>query len=193
VAKSNGKRSKEMKARRSRFRRFYHRLTRSTPDRKSQWQQISMLRPGGSPGHRTGASVTRSYIPYESAVEPTTWRPSDTQTQEAGCEPNESPPAPAEHSKQADSDGSVAVPVLVTSLLVLACTYAGLSGYMHSSNSAVTWLGVLGAIGCLMAAGTGICMSLSRSHRSYSAPFLSIAVVFLTGLCGALLFLSVSH
>lgn len=182
-----------MKARRSRFRRFYHRLTRSTPDRKSQWQQISVLRPGGSPGHRTGASVTRTYVPYAPAVEPMTWGSSDTRTQEPRRELLEPPSAPIENTHVTDSGGSVAVSALATSLLVLACTYAALSACMHSTNSAVSGLGVIGAIGSILAAAIGICMNLSKRHRAYSAPFLSMAMIFLAGLCGALLFLSLSH
>src|SRR5579859_5702522 len=39
-----------MRARRSRFTRIYHRLTRRVPNRQAQWQQIGQLRPRGSMG-----------------------------------------------------------------------------------------------------------------------------------------------
>src|SRR5690348_15720034 len=44
-----------MRARRSRFTRIYHRLTRRAPNRRAQWQQIGKLRPNGSMGHPTVA------------------------------------------------------------------------------------------------------------------------------------------
>jgi len=177
-----------MRARRSRFRRFCHRLTRGTPNRKSQWQKISISRSWESSGHWWGsnAMAPRGARTFERTQ--WDWEPrSESQIQGEVSEVN-SPSTQPQTVIPADQSGSkVAVAALTSSLLLLACAYAGLSGLMHSS-SGVACLGVLGAVGSMMSAGIGVFMTASSRHRAWSTAFMSIAMLFLTGLYGAILF-----
>jgi hypothetical protein len=69
---------------------------------------------------------------------------------------------------------------LVISLFLLACAYAGFSGFMHASNNALAWFGIVGAVGCLASVGVGISLWASDARRCYSGRFLTIAACFLT-------------
>lgn len=89
--------------------------------------------------------------------------------------------------------GLGSVMALAIALFVLACAYSGFSGYMHATDNALAWFGVVGAICCLFAAATGICLSLSITGRHYSGRFLGIATIFMTSLYGVMLISSVSR
>lgn len=173
-----------MRPRRSRFTRIYHRLTRRAPNRRGQWQQIGQLRPQGSVGHP--AVVMSVSAPRQRSVSRAVFQEDDELTPENLEEIEllpEGRPEPAE-----PGCGSGAVAALTAGLFVLACAYAAFSGYTHSYDNRLAYLGIFGAIGCLMAAGAGICMAASGIVHRHSVRFLGLCGVFLAGLYGLVLF-----
>jgi len=76
-------------------------------------------------------------------------------------------------------------------LFLLACAYAAFSGYMHSYDDGFAYLGILGAVGSLLAAGVGICLAASGMQRRLSSRFLSVCALSLAGMYGVLLFFAV--
>lgn len=180
-----------MRPRRSRFSRIYHQMTRRRATRR-QWQQISQLRPHGSLGHPKPSPVY-SHAPLAPAFgeshefATSDWRAEGPVLQEYASE------ASRITHRHETPGGLGGVMALAVALFVLACAYSGFSGYMHATNDAMAWFGVLGAIGCLMWAALGICLSLSITHRQYSGRFLGIATIFMASLYGVMLISSVSR
>lgn len=175
-----------MRPRRSRFVRIYHRLTRRRPNRRAQWQEIATLRTHGSIGHPARSSRSRVYVPEESAsLEPAylSQHPDPPEGPEYLDLSSESQPA-----ADSASGSGVAVAALTAALFLLACAYAGFSGYVHAYDDSFAYLGILGAIGCLVAAGVGICLAASGLRRRYSGRFLSACAISLAALYGMLLF-----
>lgn len=72
-----------------------------------------------------------------------------------------------------------AVAGLAITLFLLACAYAAYSGFMHASNDALAWFGIVGALACLASVGVGISLWASELRRHYSGRFLAIAACFL--------------
>lgn len=180
-----------MKPRRSRFSRIYHQMTRRRATRR-QWQQISQLRPNGSLGHPK-PSAAYSHVPFAPAMDESResaasdWKSEGSFFQEYAPEPLRV------RRGRATPEGLGGVMALAIALFVLACAYSGFSGYMHATNDAMAWFGMLGALGCLTAAAMGICLSLSMTHRQYSGRFLGIATIFMASLYGVMLISSVSR
>lgn len=160
---------------------------------RRQWQQISQLRPQGSPGHPQPICPAYSHAPFAPVMDEgrdiaaTEWKAEAPFLQEYSPE---SPPIHRYRDSQADLGPVMA---LAIALFVLACAYSGFSGYMHAIHDALAWLGVVGAIGCLAAAAMGICLSLSIRRRQYSGRFLGIATIFMASLYGVMLISSVSR
>jgi hypothetical protein len=180
-----------MRPRRSRFHRIYRRLVRGAPNRTTQWKQISLLRAEGTPGYVIHNVARHNHVsvdqpPLELPGADQSWAPAELTPE--GSEPPE--PSPVENqparAKFKPRRGIIVV-LLTTFLFVLACSYASMAGYMHTSDSPVGWLGVLGAAMSLAAAGVGICLSASESRRHYAWLFMTCAAVFLVGVHGALL------
>jgi hypothetical protein len=177
-----------MRARRSRFTRICHRLTRRLPNRRAQWQEIGQLRPHGSMGHPTVAltmqaqeSRPRGYDHYAEPIE----APLNMDTLEILPELD-----PMNTASRPDRGGA-AIAVLTAALFLLACAYAAFSGYMHSYDDGFAYLGILGAVGSLLAAGVGICLAASGMRRRLSSRFLSVCALSLAGMYGVLLFFAV--
>ena len=175
-----------MKPRRSRIRRIYRQITRRSATRR-QWQQISQLRPQGAIGHPTENCPSHSHARATPVIEEirdfqvTEWRPDTTSFQ-----PHEA----ADEQSASDRPGRSAlgaVAALAISLFLLACAYSGFAGYMHALNNRLAWIGVVGAAGCLVAAGAGVALCASKSQRHYSGRLLGVAAVFLASLYGVLL------
>jgi hypothetical protein len=180
-----------MRPRRSRFHRIYRRLVRGAPNRTTQWKQISLLRPQGTPGYATHDLPRHNHVyvdqpPFELPVAEPNWASPELTPERP------EPPEPwlvknqTVRAKFKPRRGIIVV-LLTTFLFVLACSYASMAGYMHTSDSPVGWLGVLGAAMSLAAAGVGICLSASESRRQYAWLFMTCAAVFLVGVHGALL------
>ena len=96
--------------------------------------------------------------------------------------------APRKPEREPGSAGGVAIAALTASLFLLACAYAAFTGYAHSYNDGFAYLGILGAVGSLLAAGIGICLAASNFRRRYSGRLLSACAISLAGLYGVLLF-----
>ena len=88
------------------------------------------------------------------------------------------------------SRGTGAVAALSVSLFLLACAYAAFSGYMHSYDDGYAYIGIMGAIASLMAAGIGICLAADGAKNGYSGKLLSLCAIALAGIYGVLLFLA---
>jgi len=86
--------------------------------------------------------------------------------------------------------GTAAIAALSASLFLLACAYAAFSGYMHSYNDAFAYLGILGAVGSLLAAGIGVCLAADSFRQRYSSRLLSVCAIALAAMYGVLLFLA---
>ena len=86
--------------------------------------------------------------------------------------------------------GAAAIAALSASLFLLACAYAAFSGYMHSYNDSFAYLGILGAVGSLLAAGIGVCLAADGLRQRYSSRLLSVCAIALAGMYGVLLFLA---
>jgi hypothetical protein len=156
---------------------------------RRQWKQITKLRPQGAVGHPTEncQSHSSSYVRAIPVIEEirdfhvTDWRPDTTSFP---------PYEPADEQSSSVRPGRTAlgaVAALAISLFLLACAYSGFSGYMHASNNRLAWIGIVGAAGCLIAAGAGVALCASRSQRHYSGRLLGVAAVFLASLYGVLL------
>ena len=190
-----------MKSRHSRFKRLYRRLTRGAPDRKNQLIHINLNRAAVSSfagmtdrRRRFPVTINRQWDELRGAEAAATEPPvPTTQEPDAVGKNNDRQYRPISEALHENATQVIGIVVwsLAGSLLLLAGAYAGLSGYMHSSN-VIAPLGVMGAVVAILAAGLGVFMTTSVTHRSYSAPFLSVAVVFLTGLYGALFFLAIA-
>jgi len=176
-----------MRARRSRFTRICNRLTRHAPNRRAQWQQIGQLRPHGSTGHPTVAIEMQAQesrpgrYDYAESIE----APLDLDSLEILPESD-----PMDTASRPDRGGAV-IAALTAALFLLACAYAAFSGYMHSYDDGFAYLGILGAIGSLLAAGVGICLAASGMRRRLSSRFLSVCALSLAGMYGVLLFFAV--
>jgi hypothetical protein len=166
---------------------MYHRLTRRAPNRHKQWELIGQLRPHGSVGHpaatlavaapeRRSASCSRMEE-FEEEIELPLASVEDLELVHVGRPEPEKP-----------FEGGGAVAALTAALFLLACAYAAFSGYTHSYDSGLAYLGILGAVGCLMAAGAGICLAASGLVRRHSVRFVGVCAVSLAGLYGLLLF-----
>lgn len=183
-----------MTPRRSRFTRIYRKLTR-TPNRRKQWDQIMSLRPEGSLGHPTHEVEYNSQMcdPVRAgrpALRKAFYPPPPANQFETG----EWGPEPApEPEVESSGTSGIAIAALAISLFLLACGYAAFSGFMHSSDAALAYLGILGAVGSLMAAGVGVCLAASNFRRPYSAKFLSLCVIIFAALYGMLLFLAMGR
>ena len=180
-----------MKPRRSRFNRIYRRLTRRAPNRQAQWRQISALRAPGAPGYPARQTCRRVYVPDE-LVEEASFEPG------AIFQPSEPDVAEPRNRARVEPEaghggGAAAVAALIASLFLLACAYAAFSGYMHSYDEGFAYLGILGAVGSLLAAGIGICLAASGLRRRYSGKFLSACAISLATLYGMLLFFAVGR
>ena len=97
---------------------------------------------------------------------------------------------PLEVDARSDHSG-IALAALTAALFLLACAYAAFSGYMHSYDDSFAYLGILGAVGSLLAAGIGICLAASGMRRRMSSRFLSACALSLAGMYGVLLFFAV--
>lgn len=183
-----------MKPRRSRFSRIYRRITRGTPNRRSQWQQIVQLRPQGSPGRPVTTSASRAFIPYqlyEPLVDDTVSPPKLQPAHEAGIEwINPELDAPAEPQR---AGSGVAMGVVATSLFLLACAFAALSGYMFSYHDPHAWLGIAGALVSLASAGFGLCARIACRSPNYGTKFMTVAAVCLGCAYTVLLCMGVPH
>ena len=178
-----------MKPRRSRFGRIYHRLTRWTPNRRAQWHQIGTLRPHGSVGRPVPAGQGRVHVSARWEHE----QPLSLEFQTAWPEPESINSRPGPESLQEVSPGSgAAVAALTASLFLLACAYAAFSGWMHSYDDGFAYLGILGAVGSLLAAGIGVCLAASELRRRHSGKFLSVCAISLAAMYGVLLFFAAS-
>jgi hypothetical protein len=173
-----------MRPRRSRFTRIYHRLTRRAPNRRGQWEQIVQLRPHGSVGHPT-AVMTLS-APEQRSVSRAVFQEDNELTLENLEEIELLPEGRLEPAQAARGSGAVAA--LTGGLFLLACAYAAFSGYTHSYDNGLACLGILGAVGCLIAAGTGISLAASGLVHRHGVRFVGVCAVFLAGLYGLLLF-----
>ena len=176
-----------MRPRRSRFSRIYHHLTRRSVNRAAQWQQIGTLRKHGSLGHpaKFATSISLAADSPERFSDrlfnrPEGVPPLDVELEECDLEPSDVP--------QSSSPGAPAVAALVAALFLLACGYAAFAGWMHSIDDRFALLGILGAIGALIAAGAGIFLVASRFRYQFSCRFLSGCAISLAALYGALLF-----
>lgn len=180
-----------MRPRRSRFTRIYHRVTRGST--RSQWKQISQLRPHGSLGHPAQtASRAQAHVYTDRVVEATFVPPADDFSFEpAALQFADENGSRAAHATQ--NEGGIGVALLTTALFLLACAYAAFSGYMHSHSDRFAWLGLAGALAALAAAGVGICLAAAPARRHYSGRFLAVSAVFLASLLGVLLFVSAGH
>lgn len=167
-----------MRPRRSRFSRVYRQITRRRTTRR-QWQQISHLRPQGSLGHPAVAAHAYSQASFGPEMEEprdwtaTEWRADTTSMLDFVAEEN-SPPRP-----QSSTGMAAMVAGLAIALFLLACAYAGYSGFMHASNDALAWFGIVGALACLVSVGVGISLWASDLRRHYSGRFLVVAACFL--------------
>jgi len=180
-----------MKPRRSRFNRIYRRLTRRAPNRQAQWRQISTLRAPGSAGYPAREACRRVYVPDELAVAP--FFESGAMFQPPERDAPESRNKTQIEPEVGPGGGAAAVAALTASLFLLACAYAAFSGYMHSYDEGFAYLGILGAVGSLLAAGIGICLAASRLRRRHSGKFLSACAISLATLYGMLLFFAVGR
>jgi hypothetical protein len=172
-----------MRPRRSRFTRIYHRLTRRAPNRRGQWEQIVQLRPHGSVGHP--AAVMMVSAPEQHSSSPALFQDNEFTPED----PEEIELLPeGQLEPVAAGRGSGAVAALTVGLFLLACAYAAFSGYTHSYDNRLAYLGIFGAIGCLMAAGAGICLAASGLVHRHGVRFVGVCAVFLAGLYGLLLF-----
>lgn len=169
-----------MTPRRTRFSRIYRRLTRRTPDRKAQWKQISNLRSHSSLGHRTVEIRRHVYLTSERVIDLSPVVRDRSEFVEERV--------PVKHEREPASAGGVAVAALTASLFLLACAYAAFTGYAHSYDDGFAYLGILGAVGSLLAAGIGICLAASNFRRRYSGRLLSACAISLAALYGVLLF-----
>ena len=171
-----------MRPRRSRFSRIYRQVTRRRTIRR-QWQQISQLRPQGSLGHPAETSRAYSRASFAPEITPdleeprdwtaTEWRADTTSMFDFVAEESRpSPPLPS--SRLAGLVAGLAI-----SLFLLACAYAGYSGFMHASNDALAWFGIVGSLACLASVGVGISLWASDLRRHYSGRFLALATCFL--------------
>jgi hypothetical protein len=183
--------------RRSRFHRIYRRLVRGAPNRITQWKQISLLRAEGTPGYVIHHLARHNHVTVDQAqfdlpVAEQNWAPAEPKPE--GAEPQE-PSLPEKQPARAKLKprGGFTVVLLTTFLFVLACSYASMAGYMHTSNSPVSWLGLLGAAMSLAAAALGLCLAVSESRRHYAWLFMTCAAVFLVGVHGALFLFVLGH
>lgn len=175
-----------MRARRSRFTRIYHRITRRAPNRRGQWQQIQQLRPHGSVGHP--AASVKAYVPDPRPGRGAFAEPADAPPELDQLEllPE---PEPEEPEKSAGT-GNGSIAALTAALFLLACAYAAFSGYMHTYDDGLAFLGILGSVGSLMAAGVGICLAASGLRKQVSSRFLGLCSLTLAGLYAMLLFVA---
>ncbi|HXE55826.1 MAG TPA: hypothetical protein VN541_22570 [Tepidisphaeraceae bacterium] len=181
-----------MTPRRSRFTRIYRTLTR-TPNRHKQWNQIMTLRSEGSLGHPTHEVRYNSQVCDPVRAGRAALRKGFYPTPPANqFETGEWSPEPAPEVESSGTSG-IAIAALAISLFLLACGYAAFSGFMHSSDAALAYLGILGAVGSLMAAGVGVCLAASTFRRPYSGKFLSLCVIIFAALYGMLLFLAMGR
>ena len=181
-----------MRPRRSRFIRIYHRLTRRTPDRRAQWRQIRG--PGNAKSYDSRsdkavrscatttqqerlASAERIFLPADRAFESLNLPP---QSQYLHDSTGNGPPR-----------GALAA-ALAASLFLLACAYAAFSGWMHSSDNSLTWLGLAGAALSLLSAALGISLTGSSLPQGYIHRFLGVSAVGLAAAYGLLLFVAVA-
>ena len=169
-----------MRPRRTRFSRIYHRLTRRAPNRQAQWKQISSLRTHGSLGYPVHEIRRHVYVPSERTVDLSPAVRDEPEFVERR--------APVKREREPSSAGGVAVASLTASLFLLACAYAAFTGYAHSYDDGFAYLGILGAVGSLLAAGIGICLAASNFRRRYSGRLLSACAISLAALYGVLLF-----
>lgn len=157
-----------MRPRHSRFNRIYRRITRGST--RHQWKQISQLRPAGSPGHPVPAMRTRAHVSTERIVEADFIVPAE----EFSFEPGGIQYAPDDGlfaRRSSQSEGGMAIALLMIALFLLACAYAAFSGYMHAHDEKFAWLGLSGALGSLVAAGVGICLAATPAHRHATGCF----------------------
>lgn len=173
-----------MRPRRMRISRIYRHLTRREPNRNAQWQQISLLRPHGSPGHLARAPGQKAYVPKQP---PTfSFAPEEAAAQFEPFAPvDERERCRCEGAGEEINGGIIAA--LATSLFLLGCAYAAFAGYVLSLNSSFAYLGVLGSVISLLAAGIGICLAASSAYGRFSGKFLSVSVISMATLYGLLL------
>ena len=181
-----------MRRRRSRFHRICRKLTRRTPDRRGQWEQIGTLRPHGSTGRPAPARREPAYVPEYRPTPGDFGRVEEIRLFEPEILASEAQPTPAA-DREESSAGGIAVAALAASLFLLACAYAAFSGYVHSYDDGFAYLGILGAVGSLLAAGIGICLAASGLRRKYSGKFLSLCAISLATLYGVLLFFAMGR
>lgn len=175
-----------MRARRSRFVRVYHRLTRRAPNRRAQWGQIGELRPHGSAGHP--AATLTLHAPQLGSV-----RRPIRDCQEIQLEDGDELELIAEHPAAPEAASGIAAIATLTALLfLLACAYAAFSGYTHTYDNALAYLAILGSVGCLMSAGTGICLAALGLGRRAVTRFLAVCGGSLTLLYALTLFFAVT-
>lgn len=175
-----------MKSRRSRFSRIYRQMTRRSTTRR-QWAQISQLRPQGSPGYPKSVCQAYSLAPFAPAREESYETTDRLWLAESGGSAELSAEPVYDLVQRDNRKGMGAVMALAISLFALACAYSAFSGYMHAANNLLAWFGVVGAMGCLIAAATGISLALSVAHWRYSGRFLGLATIFMTSLFGLML------
>jgi hypothetical protein len=164
-----------MNARRSRFTRICRRLTRRTPDRRAQWNQISQLRPHGSAGHPIGKTTTFASIPCEPATEqPAFLAPASDDSLFAD--------PPLEEKRVVSHPpvrGRVLAGTLAVVLFLLGCAFAALSGFAHTSNDTIAGVGIIASIFAMSAALAGVLMATSRDRKAQHATGFLIASTIL--------------
>ena len=89
--------------------------------------------------------------------------------------------------------GGAILVALATSLFLLGCAYAAFAGYVLSIKSALAYVGVIGSVVSLLAAGIGVCLAASREYGHHSARFLSLSVIILSAVYGVLLCLTIAR
>ena len=182
-----------MAPRRSRFSRICRRLTRRAPNRQAQWQQIATLRGHGAPGHLARPARASVYVPEYEPPELPVDPPHRYHEPESVLTPVEDVRPAPDPAPTSTPGGSAALAALTASLFLLACAYAAFSGYMHSYDDGFASLGILGAVGSLLAAGIGVCLAASGLRRRYSGKFLTLCAITLAGMYAVLLLFAIGH
>jgi hypothetical protein len=177
----------QMRPQRSRIGRIYRHLTRRTPNRRAQWQQVVQLRPHGSLGNPMGNSMT---------TRPRRARASGNESRWVGPETGELnatdwlPVAPSEGANpvrlRQDGRGGLAA-VLSTSLFLMGCGYAAFAGYLLSIRPAAAYCAVAASIISLLVAGIGISLAASERYRRESSRLLGVSLILLAAFYGVLI------
>jgi hypothetical protein len=171
-----------MTPRRSRISRIYRHLTRRTPNRKTQWKQISQLRPHGSPGCPSTDIPRRACVPDGTDL----WtEPPDNESTLEEWLPM--PPAQAAEESDGRRGSGAIVAVLSTALFLLGCAYAAFAGYLLTVRATAAYVAVMASTASLAAAVIGITMASSPRRREQAGRFLGLSMISLVAVYGVLL------